>query len=155
MKKADCGVECFNGGFNCSQAVFSTFSEELGLDKRVALKIAGSFGGGMGHIGEACGAVTGAFLVLGLKYGQADGEDKASRALNYLLVKEFADRFKKINGSISCKEILGYDLSDEKQLLAARQTDVFEIKCTKYVREAIELLEEIITEHENVRSINE
>jgi C_GCAxxG_C_C family probable redox protein len=146
MDKADNAVVCFNSGFNCAQAVFTAFCEDFGLDKKQALNIACSFGAGMGYIGEACGAVTGAFLVLGLKYGQDNEEDKYSKATNYLLVKDFAARFRKLNGTINCKELLGYDLSDEKQLDAARQTDVFKTKCPKYVRDAVKILEEIMAE---------
>ncbi len=148
MNKTDFAVECFNSGFSCSQSVLAAFCEDYGLDKKLALKIACSFGGGMAHLGEACGAVTGAFMVLGLKYGQDDKEDKHSRALNFLLVKDFANRFRKLNGSISCKELIEYDISDEKQLIAARQTDVFQTKCAMYVRNAVNLLEEIIAEYD-------
>lgn len=148
MNKADYAVDCYNSGFSCSQAVFTAFCEDFGLDKKLGLKIACSFGGGMGHIGEVCGAVTGAFLVLGLKYGQDDEEDKYSKAMNYLLVRDFASRFRKLNGSINCKELINYDLSDENQLNAARQTDVFKTKCPKYVRDAVGLLEEMMAEHE-------
>lgn len=146
MSRKEYAEECFNCGFNCSQAVFSSFAKDFGVDLKLALRIAGSFGGGMGHIGEACGAVTGAFMVLGLKYGKDDKEDKDSKEKNYLLVKDFAARFRKINGSISCKELLGYDISDERQLAAARQTDVFTTKCTKYVRNAVDILEKMIDE---------
>lgn len=145
--KADSAVKCFNNGFNCSQAVFSAFCEDFGLDKKTALKVACPLGAGMGYLGEACGAVTGAFLVLGLKYGQNDDEDKHSKAMNYLFVKDFASRFGKRNGSINCKELLGYDLSDEVQLNAIRQTDIFQTKCSEYVRDAVELLEEMLEEH--------
>ena len=148
MNKTEFAAECFNNGFSCSQAVLAAFCEEYGLDKKLALKMACSFGGGMAHLGEACGAVTGAFMVLGLKYGQDNAEDKHSRAVNFLLVKEFATRFRKLNGSISCKELIEYDISDENQLIAARQTDVFQTKCAMYVRNAVDLLEKIISEFE-------
>ena len=147
MDKADHAVACFNNGCNCSQAVFTAFCEDLGLDKKLGLKIACSFGGGMGHIGETCGAVTGALLVLGLKYGQDNVEDKHSKELNYLLVKDFTSRFKKRNGSVHCTELIGYDLSVDDQLNAARQTDAFKTKCPSYVSDAVHLLEEIISEH--------
>lgn len=147
MNRTDFAEECFNSGFSCSQAVLAAFSEESGLDKKLAFKIACSFGGGMAHLGEACGAVTGAFMVLGLKYGQNTEEDKHARAVNFLLVKDFAARFRKLYGSLSCKELIEYDISDEKQLIAARQTDVFQTKCAMYVRTAVHLLEEIIAEY--------
>lgn len=147
MSKVNYATDCFNNGFNCSQSVFSAFCKDLGLERNLGLKIACSFGAGMGYMGETCGAVTGAFMVLGLIYGQNDEEDKFSRALNYLLVKDFASRFRKLNGSINCKELIEYDLSDENQLNTARKTDVFTTKCAKYVRDAVKLLEEIIAEN--------
>lgn len=146
MSKAEYAVDCFNSGFNCSQAVFSSFSDTCGLDRKLALKIAGSFGGGMGHIGEACGAVTGAFLVIGMLYGQEKEDDKYTKAMNYLRVQDFASRFRRLNGAIRCKELLGYDLSDKEQLNAARQTDVFETVCAKYVSDAVRILEDMIAE---------
>lgn len=148
MNKINFATKSFKSGFSCSQSVLAAFCEDYGLDKKLALKMACSFGGGMAHLGEACGAVTGAFLVLGLKYGQNDKDDKHSKAVNFLMVKEFAARFRKLNGSISCKELLEYDISDEKQLMAARQTDVFQTKCAGYIKNAVQLLEEIISEYE-------
>ena len=67
--KAEKAVEFFNNGYNCAQSVFCTYCEELGISKESAAKIAGGFGGGMGRLQEVCGAVTGAFMVLSLKYG--------------------------------------------------------------------------------------
>lgn len=125
--KSECAADCFNDGFNCAQAVFSTFCEDLGLDKTNALKASTSFGAGMGYIEQTCGAVTGAFLVLGLKYGQTEPEDKHLKALTYLKVKDFAHRFRKLNGSINCTELLGINLGDEAKLLAARQLSLIHI----------------------------
>lgn len=45
--KPGIAVQCFSGGFSCSQAVFTSCCEELNLDKETALKIAGAFGAGM------------------------------------------------------------------------------------------------------------
>ena len=109
----------------------------------------------MGHTGEACGAVTGALLVLGLKYGQDDVEDKYSKAMNYLIVQDFVSRFRKVNGSINCKELVNYDLSDENQLNDARQTNVFRTKCPKYVGDAVTLLEEVMAEYDSMKNEEE
>ncbi len=81
MNKSECSEQCFLSGFNCAQAVFSTFSGQLGLEPELALRIAGSFGGGMGHIGETCGAVTGAFMLIGLKHGKVRADDNESKNL--------------------------------------------------------------------------
>ncbi|WP_242975830.1 C-GCAxxG-C-C family protein [Desulfosporosinus sp. FKB] len=68
--RSDIAVDCFLSGFNCAQAVFSTYSNDLGLTMEMAKKIACGFGAGMGYIGETCGAVTGALMLIGLKYGK-------------------------------------------------------------------------------------
>ena len=148
MDKGEIASKTFESGFNCAQSVFTTFCEDFGLDKELGLKIASSFGGGMGHLGEACGAVTGALMALGLKYGQTKQEDKESKELNYKLDKEFAARFKKLNGSINCSELLGYDLTDEKQFKEAKENGICKRMCPKFVKDAANLLEEMLKEYE-------
>jgi C_GCAxxG_C_C family probable redox protein len=70
MTKPDDAAAYFNEGFSCSQAVVSSFSEDLGFDKETARKISCGFGAGMARTGNICGAVTGAMMVIGLKYGR-------------------------------------------------------------------------------------
>ena len=97
---SDKAVTCFCDGFNCSQAVLISHCEELGLDKENALKIACAFGGGMSHTGEACGAVTGALMLIGLKYGKYKKEDSLSKEKTYTLAQKYTNAFKKEHGSI-------------------------------------------------------
>lgn len=144
--KVDYAVECFNSGFNCSQAVLTAFCKDFGVNTELGLKIAGSFGGGMGHMGGVCGAVSGALMVLGLKYGQSVDYDKYSKARNYLSVNEFAARFRKLNGTINCSELIGYNLGDEAQLMAAREANIWESKCVKYIKDSVSILEEMLAE---------
>jgi C_GCAxxG_C_C family probable redox protein len=94
MSKAEDSEKCFAEGFNCAQSVFSPFCEDLGLDKKTALKISSGFGGGMAHMNETCGAVTGAFMALGLKYGRFIANDIDAKAKTNGLVHEFAKEFK-------------------------------------------------------------
>jgi len=144
MCKPDCAVECFNNGFNCAQAVLSAYSEQLGLDKTTALKIAGSFGGGMGHTGETCGAVTGAFMLIGLKYGKVQKDDNDAKETTYTLVREFTKRFKEINNSVKCTELLGYDLSSTDGLKAAREANLWSTVCAKLVKDSARIVEELL-----------
>jgi C_GCAxxG_C_C family probable redox protein len=144
MCNPNCAVKCFNNGFNCAQAVLSTYSEQFGVDKTTALKIAGSFGGGMGHIGETCGAVTGAFMLIGLKYGKVQKDDNAARERTYSLVKEFANQFKAIHGSVKCTELLGYDLSTTDGLRAASEANLWNTVCAKLVKDSAQIIEELI-----------
>jgi C_GCAxxG_C_C family probable redox protein len=144
MNKVERAVSCFNDGFSCSQAVLSTYGEQFGLDRETALKVAGAFGGGMGNMGKTCGAVTGALMVIGLKYGQTRVEDKEPKKKTYRLVKEFAEQFKVRNGSINCTELLGCDLSTPEGMRCAEERNLFTTLCPKFVQDAAEILEELL-----------
>ena len=124
-------------------SVLSTCGGELRLDRETALRIAGGFGGGMGRLGEVCGAVTGAFMVVGLKHGKTKAEDQESREEAYSLVQEFAEAFKSRNGSIVCRELLGYDISTPEGRNLAREKGVFATLCPGLVHDAVEIIEQM------------
>lgn len=96
----------FRQGYNCSQSVLLAFSDITGLDETTAARLSSSFGGGLGRMREVCGAVSAAAMVLGLVKGYSDPSDKEAKAAHYRLIREFADRFKALNGSIICRELL-------------------------------------------------
>lgn len=108
-EKARLAGELFAKGYNCSQAVVAAWADDVGLDVDTAMKIASGFGGGMGRLREVCGSVSGAFMILGCKYGYTDGTDQSAKAEMYKLIQSFAARFKESNGSgsIVCREMLG------------------------------------------------
>ena len=144
MSRADEAKKQFEKGFSCAPSVFSTYSEQLGLEKALALKIACGFGGGIGRMGKTCGAVTGAVMVIGLKHGRADLADEESQKRTYTLVKEFVDRFIALHGSIECRELIGYDLRNSRELKSARENGVFEKKCPAFVYDAACILEDVL-----------
>ena len=92
MEKSDRAAALFEEGFSCSQAVFTAFSGDLGLDRDISLKLSQPFGGGMAHLGEACGAVTGAFMAIGLKYGRTRAADLEARERTYALMRQVSER---------------------------------------------------------------
>jgi len=139
--KVNEAVACFKDNFNCSQAVFSTYCEEFGLDKKTALKIACGLGGGMGRLGEVCGAVSGAYLLIGLKYGKYVKEDEKAKEKTYEMIQEFTRLFKAKNRTTICRELLGVDLlTGDKQLAAERVKTI----CPKMVQDAAEILESML-----------
>jgi len=142
--KSEQAVRKFRKGFNCSQAVLSVYAEEFGLCRETALKIACGFGGGMGRMGLTCGAVAGAFMVIGLKYGNVDANEKEIKEKTYGLVGEFARRFEKRNGSSICRELLGCDISEPEGLRSAKENGLFTSVCPGLVRDAVEILEEML-----------
>lgn len=140
MGKSESAVEKFKEGLNCSQCVLSAFSENLGLDKELALKIASGFGGGICQ-GEVCGAVTGAIMVLNLRYGNIGSEDSEAKEKVYRVIRAFSEKFKNMNGSIICNDLVGIDLKQEENRALARKKGLFRERCPKYVEDAINILE--------------
>ena len=115
------------------------------MDNDTAMKIGNAFGGGMGLMGGTCGAVTGAFIILGLKFGSADVRDKASKAKTYDLVKGFAAEFEASNGSLSCRELLGFDIGSREKTPGSGK--IISKKCPALVNDSIEILGTIYREH--------
>ena len=103
------------------------------------------FGGGM-RLGETCGAVTGALMVLGLRYGSGDCDTAEGRAPVSARVVEFSDRFKKRNGALTCRDLLGCDISTAEGMKQAQEQNLFKTTCVKMVENAAEILEEMETE---------
>ena len=143
MNKKEKALDVFSGNFNCSQAVLSPFAEELGIEKEIYLKVATAFGGGM-RKGEVCGAVTGALMGLGLNYGHYENDNLVSKDKAYALTKEFMKSFEEKNGSVICKNLLGYDLSNEEELKIIKEKGLFKSVCPKAIESAVEILEEIL-----------
>jgi C_GCAxxG_C_C family probable redox protein len=144
MTKSDEAEAAFRSRFTCSSAVFSAFSEELGLDPNTAKKIACGFGAGIAKTGNICGAVSGALMVIGLKYGKTEKDDEAATEKTRALVREFIHEFTEKNGSINCTELLGYDMRDPAAYAAARDSGVFMTKCPALVRDAADIVERIL-----------
>lgn len=143
--KSEQAVERFRNGFNCSQAVLGSYSEQFGLECEKAFKVATGFGGGM-RMGGTCGAVSGAFMALGLKYGNSTAEDKEAKANTYKKVEEYTKRFKTRNGYVTCPELLGCDVTTPEGMKEAREKNLFSSICPKIVQDAVEILEEMLTE---------
>lgn len=144
MGKADCAVSSFKEGSNCSQSVLSTYSKLFGLNHEISLKIAQAFGEGMARMGQTCGAVTGAFMVIGLKHGKVKVEDEEAKEKTYEIVREFVKRFKSLHGSIMCKDLLGYDLDIPEELEEVEEKQICETRCPEFVKNAVEILGKLL-----------
>ena len=149
--KATKAKELFLKGYNCSQAVLGAFADDLGLDMETAMKLSSSLGGGMSRMREVCGAVSGMFLVTGMKYGYSSPDATVEKAELYKLNQELADKFKDINGSVICRDLLG--LSAEKdEPVPEKRTDNYYKKrpCAELVADAAGILEEYINSHKEL-----
>lgn len=140
MKKSETAIENFKT-LNCAQSVLLSYSGEFNIDEMTALKIASGFGGGMA-MGKTCGAVTGAYMVLGLKV-QSEGKTiQEIKAESKAAVRKFNELFMAKHGSLKCKKLLGVDISTPEGAAEANEKNLFDSVCTELVASAAEILEE-------------
>jgi C_GCAxxG_C_C family probable redox protein len=144
MNRVELAVSLFLEGLSCSQAVLAAYADQFGLENEVALRIAAGFGGGMGRMAGTCGAVTGAYMLIGLKHGGTSGKDRQAKEKTVDAVREFANRFRGRNGSLVCRELLGCDLSTPEGFQLAKEQKLSVTVCPKLVKDAAEIIEEMI-----------
>lgn len=144
MTKADDAVALFQQGFNCTQSILSVFAPDFGLDQDTARRISHGFGAGIARMDKICGSLSGAIMVIGLRYGGIRADDVAAKEKTYAVVSEFLNEFKVYYGSVACTELLGYNLSDPQQFADAKTHKVAMERCPTFIRGAAELVETLI-----------
>ena len=144
MTIPDDAAATFGRGFNCAQSVLSSCCERYGMSREEALKVSCAFGAGMGRLGGTCGAVTGAYMAIGLKYGKCREDDEPAKEKTYALTQEFARRFGERNGSTVCRELLGLDMGTPEGMKIFKEKGYHAGRCTKYVRDAAGIVTELL-----------
>ncbi|MGB8779794.1 MAG: C-GCAxxG-C-C family protein [Candidatus Bathyarchaeia archaeon] len=135
-------AEHFREGYNCAQSVLLTMLDHLNLTNELVPKIATGFGGGIGRCGSVCEALTGGVMAISVMYGTNEPLMK-NRLKAYQTAQKFYEQFEAQNGSVLCKELIGFDLSVPEQRDKAVKTNAFEKKCTVFVTKAVEILLEL------------
>jgi C_GCAxxG_C_C family probable redox protein len=149
MKKKE-AIEKFKNGYNCAQSVFSVFAEDLNLSSDSALKIASPFGSGIAYMQETCGAVTGALMVIGLKYGRGINGTQKDKERAYDLSKHFMAQFKEKFGCVNCLQLMErHNMSTTEGMQKILELDLFRLKCVKHIEGAICITENILEKIEN------
>lgn len=138
-------LKSFQNGFDCGQTVFRHYAEQLGLDEKTASRISTGFGGGMTR-GETCGAVIGAYLALGLKYGCCEaGENGADQKILYIKKnKEFCDRFQEQYAGFLCRELLSADISTPEGKKTIQEKQLTKSVCPQLVADVTTILDDIL-----------
>ena len=135
-------ADSFMKGVDCSQIIMGEWADELGLSKEDALKVSSAFGGGLG-VGETCGAIIGAMLVLGMKYGNSAANQQLQKDVLNAKRAEFLDKFKKAHTHRSCRELLGYDFSKPEDVPKIFESGILFEACPCFVRTALDILDEM------------
>ncbi|MEJ2619691.1 MAG: C-GCAxxG-C-C family protein [Candidatus Thiodiazotropha sp.] len=138
----------FCDGCNCAQAVLTTFADRYGIDRALAMQISAALGGGVGRMGDICGTLSGAALVVGLQMGPKTSEDVDAKDATYKATQLLQERFMAQHGSNRCKELLKMDLSIPAEYQEAKSLGLFKSQCPDYVETAVTLLDQILEESE-------
>ncbi|HNX58174.1 MAG TPA: C-GCAxxG-C-C family protein, partial [Spirochaetota bacterium] len=136
----DKAISYFNEGYACSQSVLLAFAGDYDIDETAAKLISSTFGGGMGRLREKCGALTGAFMVLGLAHGNTDPKDMQTKLAAYDKVRELDKRMKDAFTTTVCAEILAKHAREEQ--VAERKHH--SIICRRVVSETAGMLYDIL-----------
>jgi len=125
-------------GCHCASCIFAAYGDLTGLDFETASRIASSFGGGLGKLGQVCGAFSGIAMAYGALKGPVGGEGKLE---HYAKVHEMGERFAKECGALTCPELLGPELYTpaNAELLAQRKQ-----RCSAIIAAACDLLDEYL-----------
>ncbi len=143
MTRSDIALKKMQIGFNCAQSVVCAFTGVTGLDEDTALKLTGAFGGGLAHQGHLCGAVSAAFVVIGM-HAIPPTAGLASREAGYAIGEAFIKAFKARNQSIDCRQLIHCDLSTPEGLQAFQAAGTFQMVCSGWVSDAVEILEDLL-----------
>ena len=133
-------------GYNCSQVVFAYFADDMGMYEDLAVKIATPFEMGM-YKSEICGALSGAYMALGLKYGSTDMDKKVELIKKILKLN---NEFEKQMGSSNCRELLNTDINTDEGMNHAIENNLLTSVCGNCITNAIKITEDIITEDSNI-----
>jgi C_GCAxxG_C_C family probable redox protein len=145
--KTELAAQFHKSGYGCAQSVLASYASDFGLQEGLALKLATGFGSGMGRMCEVCGALTGAFMVVGMKYGKekTNGTRYGNETeTTYRLVETLANLFIERNGSIYCRELIGHDLMDADERAKVVELGLFKTTCRKCILDAVEILEQLL-----------
>ena len=135
----------FEQGYDCCQVVFQYWAKRFGMDKELAYKVSSGFAAGM-YQGETCGAIVGAYMALGLKYGfyKPGYEGEEQKVLSIIKNTQFRSKLLEKYPSTMCRELLDADFSTREGAKIIREKQMMTTFCPELVSDVIGILEEIM-----------
>ena len=140
----DIAIQSFRSGMNCAQAVVTAYADRLKFDPDLAAGLSCGFGGGMGRLQQTCGALTGAFMVLGIHNSRLFSDRAELKNRTYTQVREINEKFAQSQGATDCRSLLGCDLQTDEGMQFHKDTNQSKMICEKCIAASIELLDEIV-----------
>lgn len=108
MTRSDDAIAIFKDGYNCAQAVLAAYGPDYGLQREMAFRVSSVFGSGIARTGDMCGAVTGALMVLSLRYCTGKPKGIIPKPV-HKKARKFLQQFEKESGTCNCNALRGFD----------------------------------------------
>ena len=140
----DIAIQSFRSGMNCAQSVVTAYADLLKFDPDLAAGLSCGFGGGMGRLQQTCGALTGAFMVLGIHNSRLYSDRVELKNRTYTQVREINEKFAQSQGATDCRSLLGCDLQTDEGMQFHKDTNQSKTICEKCIAASIEILDEIV-----------
>ena len=138
----------FCTGYNCAQSTFAALCPLTGLGEKTALRLASGLGGGVARQREVCGAVLAISMAAGLRRGYDAADAYEEKIDTYAMIQQLGGDFKKIHGSIICRELLGLEKAEGTPVPSRRTEQYYhDRRCGEYCRTAADLLARWLQEH--------
>ena len=142
MNDVEKTVDLFGSGLTCSQAVLTVFGVPYGLDMEMVARLGRPLGGGMGHSGRTCGALSAAVLILGL--AKDHPEEAEARKISFHHAQQLFKRFEALHGTTECRDLLGADWSTAEGLKKIQEKSLVRNLCPAIVRDAAAILKDLL-----------
>ncbi|MEG0108842.1 MAG: C-GCAxxG-C-C family protein [Lachnospiraceae bacterium] len=135
----------FEKGFDCCQIIFHEYAKQFHVEEELAYKISTGFGAGVFQ-GETCGAVIGAYMALGLVYGQykTGEEGQEQKVISIIKNAQFREKFIEKYPSTMCNQLLNADFSTIEGKKKIQEDNSMMTFCPKLMEDVFQILEEII-----------
>jgi C_GCAxxG_C_C family probable redox protein len=137
-------IKAFREDKNCAQAVISGFADRFPINPDHILSISAGFGAGMGRLQRTCGAVSGAYMVIGLYAGTKCTDNAARKEKAYTMIQEFTKRFEEKKATTNCADLLHVDLNTEDGKEYFEDHHLKEMVCEKCIQLSISILDEML-----------
>lgn len=138
-------LKAFDNNYNCAQSVLSVFAGDVGLHKDIAFKLANNFGAGIAYTQQTCGAVTGALMAIGLKYGKGENGTNDEKEMANDMATHFMAEFRKKHGSTQCLALLeNINFTTPEGAELAHQRNIFNTHCHEFIKTSVVLTEKLI-----------
>ncbi len=144
-KKVSTAIDAFYSGNNCAQSVIKAYVDELNFDEQLALDMALGFGGGMGKMQKACGAVTGSYMVIGIHNSRLIDNPDERKEITPLMIQNFKKKFCQRHQTDQCVHLLGCDIRTEAGQEYFKEHNLKEKVCSKCIESSIIILDELFT----------